>query len=156
MAPITRGKSKKVKKYDSDEENEKPVFNEEFKKELKFKDPRYPTEQYYSLRYTGMFNRQDIKDFAQNKSNGLKKISPGSSVFQVSLKFADGSVWRSGKRTAPGEPVSLWDPKDSDTVDLGDIVAFDIIMTLPIVVDRVITHRAKPVTKPVYKKITTK
>ena len=101
------------------------------KKELKFKDPAHPNETYYSVRYEGTHERDEIREFCQSKSDQLKEKSPNSSYFIVSLKYADGQ-WRSGKRRRPGDPVSIWDPSDSPGfIDLGDIIGFDIIFTIP-------------------------
>ena len=43
------------------------------KKELKFKDPAHPNETYYSVRYEGTYERDQIKTFCQSKSDQLKK-----------------------------------------------------------------------------------
>lgn len=100
------------------------------KKELKFKDPAHPNETYYCVRYEGTHERDEIKEFCQSKSNQLKEKSPNSSYYIVSLKYADGQ-WRSGKRTRPGDPVSLWDPSTYDYIEFGSVIGFEIIFTIP-------------------------
>ena len=100
---------------------------------LNYRETRFPNQVFYSIRYkaTGdKIDRSVIKRFAQKQSNELYEDSPGSMHFSVSMKFKNG-IWRSGKITTPGEDISLWDCTDSGGFDMGDIVEFDLICSVP-------------------------
>jgi hypothetical protein len=123
----TRSKSKavakKVKKAPKDvpEVRFDPVFSKQIPRkmgDLKF----------YVTRFQGDYTREQIKKFAQQKSDQLAKLSPNSQHFSVAIAY--GEVYRSGKTTAPSEDVSIWDVSDSDVEPKGDITGFDIIYSM--------------------------
>ena len=97
---------------------------------LKIKDPSHPDQEYHLIRYRVDFTREEIRQFAQKKSNEIKKESPDSAVFSVALRF-EGGIYRSGKRKAPGEEINLWDTADSDEIIDWDITGFDLLVSLP-------------------------
>lgn len=97
---------------------------------LGYKDPRHKDQSYYVLRYKGNFSIDEIKQFAQKKSNNLKKDSPESASFRVCINFDDIGP-KSGDSTLPGSEISLYDGSDSDVVTGDSTKGFDIILTLP-------------------------
>lgn len=101
-------------------------------KPLKIKVSRHPDQRFYVMRYRGLNNRtfstNEIKKFAQIKSNELKKLNPNSAFFSVTVGFKNG-LYRNGGRTIPGQDIKLFDQNDYD-IDLGDITSFDIFFSV--------------------------
>lgn len=116
-------------------------------KQLGFKNPSDPNQIYFVYRYQGNFTREEVREFAQDKSNKIKEQVSDSKLFSVSLQFEGSDIYRSGKRTEPGEPINLWDPEDSNEVDDWDITGFDILVTIPRdekkKVDKITTSKSK-------------
>lgn len=131
----------KIKKSDINESKKVPKkgnvdnkFVPYARDRLMFKDPSVKNHYFYSIRFktndSEPYSRGEIYKFAQQKSNELATKSP-TSVFSVTLKFASG-VHKAGKRTIAGANISLWNESDSGDYDQGDIIGFDVIMSLPI------------------------
>lgn len=124
-------------------------------KQLKFKDPSHPGQDYFIFRYKANMTIPQIRAFAQAKSNEVKAKLPNSQLFSVTLRFANG-IFKGGKRTQPGEPVDIWDPADSDEVlDDDAITGFDILTTIPRV-DKNKVNEVAQAEKPKQKKIVKK
>lgn len=125
MVNLNKSKSKKVIK----DFNPQPAK----KMELKFKNPKHPDQKYYLIRFEGKFTKDDIRQYAQKKSNQISAKAPESAVFQVTIKTKSGRFY-SGEQTRPGEDVKLWNHSDSDgniEIDDDDIDGFDLLFTLP-------------------------
>lgn len=70
---------------------------------------------YYITYFEGKgatYTYNEIKKFAQEKSNQLKKINNEGRI-QVTLKF-EGNIYRSSGMVDQGDQIKLWSPQDSD------------------------------------------
>ena len=126
-------KTEKKEKKEKKEEKKKDLKPDEIY-EMKFKNPKHPNQKFFNSRFTAKWTREEIQKFAQDASNKLKEIAPQAAVFQISLRYEYLTVetWRSGKMTKPGDPVSLWSPSDSDDIEYGKLIGFDIIISRPV------------------------
>jgi hypothetical protein len=88
----------------------------------------------YSVRYsTGkrkIFDRVDIREYAQKKSNEIAKLYPNTAI-SILLQYKGLGQLRSGGFTMAGQPVKLHDfsyyEGDGDIDD--DIIGFQILFT---------------------------
>jgi len=76
------------------------------------------------IKYRGEFTVDDIRDFAQTKSDALV-LSDTVQYISVGVVYSTEGD-RSGKMTKPGDPVDVRDLQASYTFNLGDIVGFII------------------------------
>lgn len=89
----------------------------------------YNKKTVYSVRYQGKFDEDEVRKYAQEKANKLKKKQgkkPG--IFAVVLKYKTVG-WRSGGFIPTGKSVALWHHTDSDVKDPGQIIGFEIQFT---------------------------
>lgn len=101
----------------------------------KFKPVKGPTftkitagkYRFYETRYRGKFDREEIEKFTNRLTRNLKRNNPNSGHFQVATLFGE-NMYRSGRMTKPGEPVSIF--LEYDDMDLGPISGFNIMMSL--------------------------
>lgn len=91
----------------------------------------FPDQRFFVSRYQGKYTYEEIRRFAQAKSDALHRVEPESNMFSVNLKFENGK-WKGATFTKPGDPVKLWQKMDSPGAkDMGDIIAFDIAFSVP-------------------------
>jgi hypothetical protein len=104
-----------------------PVLTKESK--VKSKGKRFYTTFFEGNGKT--YTYDEIRKFAQKKSNELKKMNDERGYFQVTLKF-DEKTYRTSGMTKQGHHVKLWSPEDYDIdiEDWGDIIGFQLIYSL--------------------------
>lgn len=83
-------------------------------------------KKFYYLKYDGDYTIDEIKKYAQQKSNELKKDGRIQRI-QVSVLYSNEGD-RSGKMTETGEPIDVKDLKQQYDHDIGDIVGFYIYL----------------------------
>jgi hypothetical protein len=121
-------RSKKIPKPNITVKKAEPTFKPYDYKELKFKDPSHPNKKFYVTRFKGDYTRDEIKKYAQKKSDELKKLKGNDNLMSITIRY--GNTFKAGRRTLVGTPISLWDTSDSGDVEPGEITGFDIMTTL--------------------------
>lgn len=76
------------------------------------------------------YETDEIREYAQQRSNALAQRFGPEGLFQITLKFEDGS-YRASKMTNHGNQVSIWQSGDSEDIDHGEIVGFQITYSHP-------------------------
>jgi hypothetical protein len=131
--PFGEFKKKPIKKDQKTIKKEKAPFHKTDTFRLNFREANRPNMVFYSNRYTNkkqQCDREQIREFAQRKSDELHQDSPASDYFIIAMDFGNGK-WKAGKPTIPGDPVSLWNETDSDVEEHGTPIRFDITFTIP-------------------------
>ena len=98
----------------------KPVKEGEMKHKLAGK-------RFYYLKFEGNFDIDEIREFAQKKSDQLQKDGRVRQI-QVSVVYSD-EYDRSGKMTNVGDEVDVKDLRNQYNYNLGDITAFYIYLS---------------------------
>lgn len=102
---------------------------------------RYGKQKTTVAKFEGKYKVDDIRRYAQEKSNMVQKNIPDSKMFIVTLNYkipgSNKIYYTSGNNTSPGRSVSIQDPNKDYNDQIGDdddgyeIVGFNLITTGP-------------------------